>query len=91
MLEVTSKEAQPSIREDPRARWLRSIERLRSGLPPVDGLEEFTKGQANVSRVTTAFLEKPADLDRWLSITGNYGEGKTHALSLIREIAQHNQ
>ena len=91
MLEVTSIETGPNASVDGRARWLRSIERLRSGLPPVDGLEEFTKGHANISRIANAYLQKPADLNRWLAVTGNYGEGKTHGLSLIREIALQNQ
>lgn len=62
------------------------IESLRTGIPPVGYLREFTVGRAQ----EIARLEKSLEGQRGASallVEANYGGGKTHLLRLIRELA----
>jgi hypothetical protein len=66
---------------------LRTVHRLRAGLPPFDNLATLTVGGDHICPVLSRFLQK-ADGPRWMVISGNYGEGKSHSLALLRELAQ---
>jgi hypothetical protein len=71
---------------------LRTIHRLRSGLPPREKIMDLTTDGSGYADVVTTFL---GELDlhkvsRCLTFVGNYGEGKSHALSLVVEAAQAN-
>ncbi len=62
--------------------------RLRSGLPPFEHLEYFTSGAAGLIDCTDRLLRGNGTDARWMQVIGDYGAGKSHSLSLVREIAQ---
>ena len=65
-------------------RQLRTIMRLRSGLPPIDDLEHLTLGyDSAMNEINRLFQEKW----RWIMTLGNYGGGKTHFLQVLRCIS----
>lgn len=69
-----------------RAALLRAIMRLRSGLPPGELIRDVTVG---FERFGEPLLEvvSAEPCRRWLWVRGNYGEGKSHALALARDLA----
>lgn len=69
------------------ARLLRTMQRLRSGLPPSECIRELTVGHDHVIRTSSALFGDRHAEARWLIVVGDYGEGKTHALSLIKDVA----
>ncbi len=69
---------------DPRT-LLQTVHRLRSGLPPIGHLSELTIGSDRLRSALLSFLDKRA---RWMVVAGNYGEGKSHSLALLSELAR---
>ncbi len=68
-----------------RSSLLRTVQRLRSGVPPHEHVQELTVGD---SRVISGFKELlGAASRRWVLVAGDYGEGKSHALALLRDMA----
>jgi len=65
---------------------LRTIERLRCGLPPLEHLDLLTAGPERNISIIRKFLEGNMKR-RWLLIEGAYGHGKSHYLTLIRDLA----
>jgi chromosomal replication initiation ATPase DnaA len=65
------------------------IESLRKGAVPVDHVQAFTVGRER----WLAFVEE--DLDQYIAeggakvrfINGDYGDGKTHFMSVVRHLA----
>jgi hypothetical protein len=70
-----------------RAAALRAIHRLRAGLPPADRLEDLTVGATEVLPLLRALLQPDGVGGRCLLVIGDYGHGKTHVLTLFRELA----
>jgi hypothetical protein len=70
-----------------RAVLLRAIHRLRSGLPPSESVIELTVGAEKVLPTIEGWLDGTARSRRTLFVQGNYGEGKSHSLALLRERA----
>lgn len=73
--------------EEGRAEDLRALYRLRAGVPPFDRMEELSVGQDNALRQLKSFVESPASVARTLLVTGDYGEGKSHWLGALRQLA----
>jgi hypothetical protein len=67
---------------------LRTIYRLRSGLPPTEHLADLTIGADTLMACTKRLLEASPRSARWLQVVGDYGEGKSHSLTLLRELAR---
>jgi hypothetical protein len=65
---------------------LLTVHRLRAGLPPLQHVAELTVGSEHLCTPLSRFLHN-AGAPRWMVITGNYGEGKSHSLALLRELA----
>jgi hypothetical protein len=65
---------------------LRAVHRLRCGLPPSERVRDITVGDGELVATIESWLNG-AGGPRWLRVSGNYGEGKSHTLSLLREIA----
>src|SRR5262245_44802999 len=80
-------DARPSAYSLSRAAALRAIHRLRAGLPPADRLESLTVGAAGVLPPLRSLLRPDEAGGRCLLVTGDYGHGKTHVLTLFREVA----
>ena len=70
---------------DQRAAHLRAIQRLRSGLPPDELIEELTIGDHRDAMHAIIVAQQC----RWLLVVGDYGHGKSHALSIFDSVAQH--
>lgn len=66
---------------------LRTVHRLRSGVPPSERLADLTAGADRFEGVVGGFLQRSDGQPRWMVVTGDYGEGKSHSLALLREIA----
>lgn len=64
---------------------LRAIQRLRSGLPPIERLPEITVG--NHSAAVQPVLRGGQPGRGWLAVVGDYGHGKTHTLALFHDQA----
>jgi hypothetical protein len=65
---------------------IRAVQCLRSGLPPGEMLRHVTVGADRLLEPIEALLKSDA-VPRWIWVKGNYGEGKSHTLSLAREVA----
>jgi len=66
---------------------LRTIQRLRSGLPPVEGLRRLTVGYENVFPKIDKILNPSKRRSRWMLVKGDYGDGKSHFLQVFRSRA----
>lgn len=73
-----------------RAANIRTVHRLRCGLPPFECIEELTVGQDRSKVALLKWLRGEADIPRWMLVEGDYGQGKSHSLALVRELA-HNE
>jgi hypothetical protein len=73
--------------ESVRARLLRTLQRLRSGLPPTEGLEHLSVGYGQVLATIEHRLNGHEGSGRWIMARGNYGAGKTHFLQTVRDLA----
>jgi hypothetical protein len=71
-----------------RAEMIRTIYRLRAGLPPCENLEHLTVGADKVLAAVRALL-KDGTSSAWGIVRGDYGGGKTHALTLFADMARH--
>ncbi|ACG75146.1 hypothetical protein AnaeK_3939 [Anaeromyxobacter sp. K] len=69
-----------------RGALLRAIMRLRSGLPPGELIRDVTVGFEQFGEPLLEVVSAEARR-RWLWVRGNYGEGKSHALALARDLA----
>lgn len=66
----------------------KAIESLRTGIPPIGHLRQFTVGRATEVKSLEDTLRRPSEhRGEALLVQANYGAGKTHLLRLIREIA----
>jgi hypothetical protein len=72
---------------DGRAEDLRALYRLRAGVPPFDRIEELSVGHDSALRQLRSFVESPVGVARTLLVTGDYGEGKSHWLGALRQLA----
>jgi hypothetical protein len=71
-----------------RAGLIRTIYRLRSGLPPNESLEELTVGQGRlVPKLRSLFPARANGEGSWAIARGDYGQGKSHVLQLFNELA----
>lgn len=70
-----------------RAVRLRAIHRLRSGLPPSESVVELTVGADRVLPAIEDWLNAIGRDRKTLFVKGDYGEGKSHSLALLRERA----
>ena len=70
-----------------RAKLLRTLQRLRSGLPPTEGIEHLSVGYSRVIADIQQRLNGHGGSGRWIMARGNYGAGKTHFLETVRSIA----
>ena len=66
---------------------LRTLYRLRSGLPPAEHLDQLTTGHSGLLTFAARLLDGKTETLRWMQVTGDYGEGKSHSLSLLRDLA----
>ncbi len=75
--------------ESERGRALRIIEALRKGSNCLEGTDTFTAGRAVLYRAADVLLDELGSSGgtavRWLK--GRYGQGKTHTLARLMEIA----
>lgn len=71
-----------------RAEMIRTIYRLRAGLPPCENLEHLTVGADKALAVVRALL-KSGPSSAWGIVRGDYGGGKTHVLTLFADMARH--
>lgn len=82
---VTTKGVLPATE---RAEPLRVISRLRSGLPPQERILDLTiRSEGLVARIQTV-LHGASNGRRALQVTGDYGDGKSHTLALIADMAR---
>jgi len=70
-----------------RAETIRTIYRLRAGLPPCENLEQITVGAGKMLEAVRDLL-KPNPKNTWAIVRGDYGGGKTHALTLFGDMAR---
>ena len=61
----------------------RTLDRLKRGVPPLEGVAEFSIGMERLIHRVNRLLAQGADR-RWFAITSEYGEGKSHSHSLAR-------
>lgn len=73
-----------------RGEIVRTIYRLRSGLPPNEGLERLTIGETRILGVVRGLL-RPDGESAWGIVRGDYGGGKTHVLTLFADVARREQ
>lgn len=71
-----------------RAEMIRTIYRLRAGLPPCENLERLTVGGDKMLSVVRSLL-KAGPHSAWAVVRGDYGGGKSHALTLFADVARH--
>jgi len=71
-----------------RAEMIRTIYRLRAGLPPCENLEHLTVGGDKMLTVVRSLL-KTGPHSAWAVARGDYGGGKSHALTLFADVAGH--
>lgn len=69
---------------------LRMLERLRSGLPPSEAINELCVDFDRPLTTMHKVLLRPAESRRWLVVHGQYGGGKTHFLQVMRSEAHRN-
>jgi len=62
---------------------LRTLMRLRAGLPPVEGLDQLSVGYDAAMRTIRTLLAQ----ESWILALGDYGSGKTHFLQVLRQAA----
>lgn len=77
-------ESAASSASEARALWLRVIERIRTGLPAVEGVDQLTVGYGSVRQLVGEVLDPAIRPSRWLFVKGDYGAGKTHFLNFLR-------
>ena len=65
----------------------RTLERLRTGTPPSEGLALFTRDHRKLEANVLDFLGNHSATQRIGWVRGSYGAGKSHTLAAIREIA----
>src|SRR2546423_14448925 len=65
----------------------RTLERLRTGAPPSEGLALFPRGYRRLEASVLDFLEADSATQRIGWVRGSYGAGKSHSLAAMREIA----
>jgi hypothetical protein len=70
-----------------RAELIRTIYRLRAGLPPSENLEHITVGATKTIEAVRDLL-KSSPKNTWAIVRGDYGGGKTHALTLFADMAR---
>lgn len=70
-----------SEKPDANAIRLQTIMRLRQGLPPQANFKELTVGYNDMISPTEKLFGSSRS---WLMVIGNYGDGKTHFLDLLR-------
>jgi hypothetical protein len=70
-----------------RGSLLRSIHRLRSGTPPSENTRDLTVGAERMNPIIGRWLSREGGPSRWLLVSGDYGDGKTHTLTFIRDVA----
>ena len=71
---------------DRRASYLRAVQRLRAGLPPQEHIGELTVG--NHQATINTILNSTPGTRRWMLVAGDYGHGKSHALTLFENEAR---
>jgi hypothetical protein len=72
-----------------KAELLRTISRLRSGLPPCEGLQTLTAGEERIAPILRdALMPRFGNSHSWGIVRGDYGAGKSHALALFQEMAR---
>ncbi len=68
---------------------LRTVSRLRSGLPPCENLQVLTAGDERILPVLKEVLaSRFGNSHSWGIVRGDYGAGKSHALALFHEMAR---
>jgi hypothetical protein len=68
---------------------LRTVSRLRSGLPPCENLQVLTAGDERILPVLREILApRFGNSHSWGIVRGDYGAGKSHALALFHEMAR---
>lgn len=89
MHKATASKDFPEREQDTRPGMIRTIYRLRSGLPPCENLELVTVGKARIVGVVKGLI-KPKSVARspWAIVRGDYGGGKTHTLTLFADMAR---
>ncbi len=83
---MTLVRTEPPTDSDERACGLRSIERLRCGLPPSSHAARLSVGTAALARSFGQFLNGNEHDNNGFLVLGDYGTGKSHALTLLREM-----
>jgi hypothetical protein len=68
-----------------RAGLLRAIERLRVGLPPLGVVRRSSVGTEQATKAFAHLLDREDNVA--IFMLGDYGTGKSHALTLLRELA----
>lgn len=66
---------------------LRTIECLRSGLPPTEAVLDISINCDKAVRTIRDLLNRRERDARWMMVRGQYGAGKTHLLHLFRSLA----
>jgi len=70
------------------AALIRTVYRLRSGLPPIENLEHLTVGKERLVPKLRSLFAAPANgKGAWAIARGDYGQGKSHVLQLFNELA----
>jgi hypothetical protein len=64
---------------------IRTVYRLRSGLPPIENLERLRWGWRELFQTCGILSANGEGL--WAIARGDYGQGKSHALQLFNELA----
>ena len=76
------------LKSSQRSGLMRTMYRLRSGLPPTEHLEQLTVGQERlVPKLRSLFPEVLNGKGLWAIARGDYGQGKSHVLQLFNEMA----
>jgi len=94
--DITVEDIQPSLRcgagdsfERSLIRFRRAIDALRFGLVPVDVLEEVTIGYSTLQNWVLGRLpDKHRGAATFSEVSGPFGSGKSHAMAIVRHVAQ---
>ncbi len=85
---VTAQSSSAGEKAPSRSEMIRTIYRLRAGLPPCENLEHLTVGADKMLAVVHSLL-KLGSSPAWAVVRGDYGGGKSHALTLFTDVARH--
>jgi hypothetical protein len=70
----------------PVLRARRILDRLKRGVPPIEGLSELSVGMDSLEAHLIELLQ-PGRVPRWFAVQNDYGEGKSHFHSFARQRA----